>query len=312
MGKILSEDHFVGILQKRPHTGRRFPTRRRRPNLSEPSPPDWIHFLNAGSQINISYNVNPPRSSFLVLVIAQGNEGLAQWIEDPSYPNTTLSWNIIHGEISYLCCLIFLFYPNQLLINLSDILLSPIWIKYPPVFVHLNFRIKDFLYNTTGSYYKCTPAHIQCVFSLHFPSENSALLTFPGRKSGMASVGWHIRLSYGPRWIIYIGGLGTICNVAAKIRAEINLELCSLREILSFYKKTVICQAGVRLMTLSHKTISFAKKGGWGVLVEEKPVKDGEYSNNMMRLCAICYDAPRDSFFLPCGHCVACFACATR
>ena len=38
---------------------------------------------------------------------------------------------------------------------------------------------------------------------------------------------------------------------------------------------------------------------------------DGE-SNNTRRLCAICFDAPRDCFFLPCGHCAACFDCATR
>lgn len=29
--------------------------------------------------------------------IIAGSEGFAQWLEDPSYPNTTLSWNIIHG-----------------------------------------------------------------------------------------------------------------------------------------------------------------------------------------------------------------------
>lgn len=39
---------------------------------------------------------------------------------------------------------------------------------------------------------------------------------------------------------------------------------------------------------------------------------DGENSNNTRRLCAICFDAPRDCFFLPCGHCVACFECGTR
>lgn len=39
---------------------------------------------------------------------------------------------------------------------------------------------------------------------------------------------------------------------------------------------------------------------------------DGEKSNSTRRLCAICFDAPRDCFFLPCGHCVACFACGTR
>lgn len=43
-----------------------------------------------------------------------------------------------------------------------------------------------------------------------------------------------------------------------------------------------------------------------------KPIKDGENSNNTRRLCAICFDAPRDCFFIPCGHCVACFECGTR
>lgn len=46
--------------------------------------------------------------------------------------------------------------------------------------------------------------------------------------------------------------------------------------------------------------------------LEGKSLGDGEYSNNTQRLCAICFDAPRDCFFLPCGHCVACFACGTR
>lgn len=44
----------------------------------------------------------------------------------------------------------------------------------------------------------------------------------------------------------------------------------------------------------------------------EGKLRDGEDGNNTRRLCAICFDAPRDCFFLPCGHCVACFACGTR
>ncbi|KAG5584652.1 hypothetical protein H5410_045086 [Solanum commersonii] len=30
--------------------------------------------------------------------LESGSEGLAQWLEDSSYPNTTLSWNVIHGN----------------------------------------------------------------------------------------------------------------------------------------------------------------------------------------------------------------------
>lgn len=44
----------------------------------------------------------------------------------------------------------------------------------------------------------------------------------------------------------------------------------------------------------------------------DRKQKDGENGNNTRRLCAICFDAPRDCFFLPCGHCVSCFECGTR
>lgn len=59
---------------------------------------EWEYFLNMGSSIDISYSVKSPSSTPLSLVIAQGKESLIEWIEDPSYPNTTLSWNIIHGD----------------------------------------------------------------------------------------------------------------------------------------------------------------------------------------------------------------------
>ncbi|XP_021735069.1 E3 ubiquitin-protein ligase RNF34-like [Chenopodium quinoa] len=29
-------------------------------------------------------------------------------------------------------------------------------------------------------------------------------------------------------------------------------------------------------------------------------------------ICIICYDAQRNCFFVPCGHCATCFACAQR
>lgn len=30
------------------------------------------------------------------------------------------------------------------------------------------------------------------------------------------------------------------------------------------------------------------------------------------KLCAICYDEQRNSFFVPCGHCATCYDCAQR
>ena len=54
-----------------------------------------------------------------------------------------------------------------------------------------------------------------------------------------------------------------------------------------------------------------AEEGQAAGSLEGTSARDGEYNNNIRRLCAICFDAPRDCFFLPCGHCVACFACGT-
>lgn len=30
------------------------------------------------------------------------------------------------------------------------------------------------------------------------------------------------------------------------------------------------------------------------------------------KLCVICYDQERNCFFVPCGHCATCYACAQR
>ena len=45
--------------------------------------------------------------------------------------------------------------------------------------------------------------------------------------------------------------------------------------------------------------------------LDGKPPNEGE-ANSSHRLCVICFDGPRDCFFLPCGHCAACFTCGTR
>lgn len=30
------------------------------------------------------------------------------------------------------------------------------------------------------------------------------------------------------------------------------------------------------------------------------------------KICIVCYDQPRNCFFVPCGHCATCFSCAQR
>ncbi|GAB2233003.1 hypothetical protein Droror1_Dr00002216 [Drosera rotundifolia] len=59
---------------------------------------EWEYYLNTRSYVDISYDVKSPSYALMSLVIAQGEENLIEWVDEPSYPNSTLSWNIIYGS----------------------------------------------------------------------------------------------------------------------------------------------------------------------------------------------------------------------
>ncbi|KAE8704511.1 RING/U-box superfamily protein, putative isoform 4 [Hibiscus syriacus] len=274
---------------------------------------EWIHYLNRGSQVNISYNVNSTSSS-VFLVIAQGSDGLSRWLEDPTYPNTTLSWNIvdgsgmielaIYGSASYYVAL-----GN---LNSEDIE------------VELNLTVRACIYSTTEAYYRCTFADGVCSLGILFPQGNSIVLTSPGPEQHSAANDWSVRLSYGPRWITYIVGIGGMTAIMLVALNFLNkLQFTSGDEASVHYGEF----ASARTPLLSRKADDISSCGSsydsissdeadledfLAGSLEAISIGDGENSNNTRRLCAICFDAPRECFFLPCGHCVACFACGTR
>ncbi|KAL6998424.1 hypothetical protein U1Q18_008550 [Sarracenia purpurea var. burkii] len=276
---------------------------------------EWVYILNKGSQINISYSLNSPSSSSLILIIAQGSEGFAQWLEDPSYPNTTLSWNVIHGSGTI----------QQDILESSSYYIAVGNLNSEEVEVQLNIGVKAFLYNTTEAYYSCAVANGACSLKMFFPSGNSAVLTSPGPEQGSSSDMWYVKLSYGPRWITYLFGVGgmTVLMLLAfhlvnnfQISREEGTrfqfgETRSERAPLLSQKDDDMSSWGSSYESISEDDEDLEDGLAVGSL-EGKPLKDGEYNNNIRRLCAICFDAPRDCFFLPCGHCVACFACGTR
>ncbi|XP_073016586.1 E3 ubiquitin-protein ligase APD2-like isoform X2 [Primulina eburnea] len=270
---------------------------------------EWNFFLNKGSQINISYSVNSLSSSSVVLIIAEGKEGLDVWLEDPLYPNAALSWNIIRGN-------------GSVQKNMSKS--SPYYIALGNLNseveeASLQIQIKAFLYNTTEASYQCALAPDQCSFKLYIPSGSAALLTTPGRKPEMANDGWYVKISYEPRWFTYIVGLGGMTVLVLLIYHTSTHCKSTDQE----RRREQVGDTGPeRSPLLSQKDDDLSSWGSSYVSVSEedesledardgKHVKDGEH-NSLRRLCAICFDAPRDCFFLPCAHCVACFRCATR
>ncbi|KAL6967679.1 hypothetical protein U1Q18_033485 [Sarracenia purpurea var. burkii] len=276
---------------------------------------EWEYFLNKGSKVEISYNVKSLRSAPLSLVIAQGRESLIEWIEDPSYPNTTLSWNIIQGKGII----------HQEILRSKMHYIAVGNLNSEEVEVQLNFTIKGILYNTTQAYYKCSLNHRSCSLKLFLLRANTVVLTSPGIEEGVPYGEWYVKVSYGPRWITYLVGSGVmtaiillafrICNTFQIMRRdETGFQvggLVSERAPLLSRKDDDLLSWGSSYDSVSHdeeeldESLAIASLAG-------KTLKEGEDNRNLRRLCVVCSDVPRDSFFLPCGHCVACFSCGTR
>ncbi|XP_065852976.1 E3 ubiquitin-protein ligase APD2 isoform X2 [Euphorbia lathyris] len=275
---------------------------------------EWTYFMNEGSEINISYSVSPPGSS-LFIIVAQGSEGLSQWLEDPTYPNTTLSWNVVHGSGVV----------QQKISKSSNYYVAVGNLNTEDAKVQLNLNVNALLYNTNEAYYKCTFTNGICSLSVLFPNGNSVVLTSPGSEDESTSDEWYIKVSYGPRWATYIVGIATMTvlmlgafNFLNKVRFMRDEET-GVRYVegeperapLLSYKDDDLSSWGS-----SYDSVSNDDEDLENFLVsnslEGKSSRDSENGNNTRRLCAICFDAPRDCFFLPCGHCVACFECGTR
>ncbi|GAB4833990.1 hypothetical protein Ancab_032242 [Ancistrocladus abbreviatus] len=273
---------------------------------------EWLYFLNEGSQVNISYNV--ASSSSMSLIIAQE---LAEWLQDPSYPNTTLSWNVIHGKGMI----------RQDISQSSEYYVAMRNLNLEDVEVQLNIQIRSSIYDTTDAYYKCNLTHRICSMKILFPRGNAAILTSPGPQQDTQDQKWYVDVSYEPRWITYFLGIGGMtllmlfafnfmnklwCNNINGNRTEGQAgELEPERAPLLSPKDDDVQSWGSSYDSASGDDEETREHLGEG-LSEGKHMGDAENSSTARQLCVICFDAPKDCFFLPCGHCATCFTCGTR
>ncbi|GMY10591.1 E3 ubiquitin-protein ligase APD2-like isoform X2 [Fagus crenata] len=275
---------------------------------------ELVYFLNKGSRVDITYHVKSPSSSPLSLVIAQGRESLVEWIEDPSYPNTTLYWNIIYGSGKI----------QQRIPESSNYYIAVGNLHSEEVEVELKFTINAFLYNTTKAYYKCSLGTRLCSLKLFLLGTNSAVLTSPHRKEDTDD-DWFVKLSYGPRWIAYFVGSGVMTVLILSVFRFLNAfqttaedgtiiqpgEVGTERTPLLLHKDDDVSSWGSSYDSVSHDEEDPEEQLAVNC-IDGQQITEGENSNNTQRLCVICFDASRDCFFLPCGHCAACFTCGKR
>ncbi|KAL4188308.1 hypothetical protein AMTRI_Chr08g201820 [Amborella trichopoda] len=285
-------------------------------NVSIPSNShmDWNFYLNSGAELNVSYTVETNNISQLYLIIAKGKESLAEWIEYPSYPNTTLSWNIIDGTGIV----------QEKITRASDYYVAVGNMNPEDIEVQLELQMRTYLYNTSNAYYKCSLGHELCGLKLFILGANAAVLTTPTLKQEGQRDDWYVKLSYGPRWIMYFIGSG---GMTILIYLTFKSMSGSLSRVAEFQASREVAPERMPLLApkdddnssccssfgsfLSHDEEEYEGKVAAG-LGEGNHSQEGGETSNLRRLCVICFDAPRDCFFLPCGHCAACFTCGSR
>ncbi|KAG9155918.1 hypothetical protein Leryth_004160 [Lithospermum erythrorhizon] len=267
---------------------------------------EWMYYLNEGSQIDISYNVPSLMQFPLVLAIAEGTAGLARWLEDPSYPNITLLWKQIRGTGM----------TGKSISKSSSYYIAVGNLNSFTEEVELHFRIRALLYNTTNAYWKCSVARGPCHMKIPFTGGHSSLLTSFGLKLGVKNDNSTVKISYGPRWITYFGGIGGVMVLMSLAVYYFN----NFRSIRQGDSSIQSNEGSTSAPLLSRKDDDNLSLGSSYDSVSEDDgdpedhpsANDHENNNSTQRLCAICFDAPRDSFFLPCGHCVSCYTCGTK
>ncbi|XP_066364325.1 uncharacterized protein [Miscanthus floridulus] len=166
----------------------------------------WTYFLNKGARLQAAYSVKSEDGvpHPLCIIIAQG-ESFMRWAEMPSLQNSTLFWRLVQGNGTI-----------EQTVNLS----SEYYIAvrnlndHHDTTVQLEFRIRTLLYNTSGADYRCSPGpagHGLCTYRLPFLGRNVAVLS-SGHEERLNSDAQHVKLSYEPRWTVYVvGSVRRIC-----------------------------------------------------------------------------------------------------
>ncbi|KAJ4906898.1 RING/U-box superfamily protein [Raphanus sativus] len=262
---------------------------------------EWPYYLNKGASLNISYSVKPEGRSARLVV----DEGPASYelLEKHASQNTALSWNLIRGNgtIEVKISKSSSYYVAVANSNMKD------------VEVKLDIDVRAILYDTKESFYKCTFSNGECTFNAVSLVENSIVLTSPAPRQGPSVEGeeeeWYVRFSYQPRWTSYVVGTGLVtCFMLVAIQLWKRLQ-CNGGESYQTDNDSTRTRLLVNKDEDGSSNESFAADDAD---LEDFTGNEGEASNSTRRLCAICFDAKRDCFFLPCGHCVSCYQCGTK
>ncbi|KAG0586975.1 hypothetical protein KC19_2G131700 [Ceratodon purpureus] len=254
-----------------------------------------IYWLNKGSHLEISCTLKDSESGTdsLIVAVVKGEDGFQEWKVDPANPDLALRWTRIRDKGSL-----------SLTVKEDD--------DYSIVFGNLNNRkmtlsinleFRHVLHSGKNADLQCSPQTDTCKFPVALGKSTYILLKSPVAIQHGVDV-WKIKILYVPRWITYIFLWGLVAAGLLSTKAS------QLRQTRS--------QAPTTQEHAPLFTDDAAQHPGSSTAVPVDPFMQADDANDERanqsehRLCTICLDAPKDSFFDPCGHRCTCYSCGMK
>ncbi|KAL2346456.1 hypothetical protein Fmac_000456 [Flemingia macrophylla] len=180
------------------------------------------------------------------------------------------------------------------------------------IILTMEVNVSAKVYDTTKAKKMCSTANGSCSLSLVFPNTQYIVLTATNNGDG-----GYVEITLLVRVLVYILLLGFLMIVVYLIMKFLGVydgDDQSNRVIVDAYRSSNVVATQTEtepLMRVETNQLSYRTNA------EDDEDDSGASSSSSEelydeKLCAICYDEQRNSFFVPCGHCATCYDCAQR
>ncbi|KAL8172049.1 hypothetical protein V2J09_023853 [Rumex salicifolius] len=285
-------------------------------------------WLNKGSGIRMRWEAPTASLNNLQIVIIKGERDLETFLPNASASMEDLSSSSQMGSkrADYVVPEDDKFYVSVVNTNPRNIVMT------------INLNVSSKVHDTTKASHVCSTIDGSCSLKVHFPSTRFVVLTTPNNVKSQflafpflaqtmsiyvqADLGdWNIELSFVSRMITYVAILGSVmiviflilkyfgaCNGENGEEAHRSSTAITTTNRVSVSERTDESESDPLIPDKSSKLTY-----GTG----EEDLEGGSSSSSSDELydgkiCVICYDEPRNCFFVPCGHCATCYDCALR
>ncbi|XP_026433515.1 uncharacterized protein LOC113330937 isoform X1 [Papaver somniferum] len=257
-------------------------------------------WLNKGSMIQMKWAADVSDFNDILVVLYKGQHNFATLEPVTAPPGSIFSSNSTDGtsrrtQVKYL-------------IDEGDnYYICVINMKARPIVMKIDVNVSSTMYDITKANNKCSTVNGLCQLNLLFPKEQFLVLATPN--NGDIN-GWYIELSFVARVITYIAILGLLVIFLSLILKYI-LAWETSRDIEPIPELRSANETDPLIPPTAGKPGSFI----YGTGDEDDLESQTSNSSDDLydgKICVICYDKQRNCFFIPCGHCAACYPCAQR